>query len=246
MLKKLYILIVSTIVALMLSSPVVAEKTVQDFQTWGMVLGTGNFSSFNPNNPNLEKFKWWMEGQGRFGDDSSRFSQAIIRPGVGYAVSDTTSLWVGYAWIPTDKPFAAGDRFNENRIWQQLLWAKPYSFGKITSRTRTEQRFFDIPGSSDVAYRFRQFFKWSIPMPAISPKAFFILQDEVFVNLNDTDVGIRAGFNQNRFFTGFGYNFNKTVTGEIGYLNQYLNRPENPRPDQMQHILGVNLFLNFN
>ena len=246
MLKKLNILIASTIMGLMLSGYVAAEKTVQDFQTWGMVLGTGNFSSLNPDNPNLSKFKWWLEGQGRFGDDSSRFSQGIIRPGVGYAVNDETSLWVGYAWIPTDKPFAGGNRFNENRIWQQLLWSKPYSFGTITARTRTEQRFFDIPGSSDVAYRFRQFFKWSIPMPFISPKTFFILQDEVFVNLNDIDTGIRAGFNQNRFFTGFGYKFNKIATGEIGYMNQYFNRPDNPRPDQMQHILGVNLFLNFN
>ena len=238
MLKKLNILIVTTIMGLMLSSHVAAEKTVQDFQSWGMILATGNFTP-------TSRFKWWMEGHGRFGDDSSRFSQGIIRPGVGYAVNDQTSLWVGYAWIPTDKPFAGGDRFNEHRIWQQLLWSNSYSFGTVTARTRTEQRFFDIPGSSDVGYRFRQFFKWSIPMPFISSKTSFILQDEVFVNLNDTEIGIRAGFNQNRFFTGLAYKFNKIVTGELGYLNQYFNRPDNPRPDQMQHILQANLFLNF-
>ncbi len=246
MLKKLNILIASTILGLMLSGQVAAEKTVQDFQTWGMVLGTGNFSALNPDNPNLSRFKWWLEGQGRFGDDSSRFSQGIIRPGIGYAVNDETTIWVGYAWVPTDKPFALNNSFNENRIWQQLLWTKPYSFGTIMARSRTEQRFFDIPGSSEVAYRFRQFFKWSIPMPFISPKTYFILQDEVFVNLNDTEVGLKAGFNQNRFFTGFGYKLNKIATGEIGYMNQYFNRPVSPRPDQMSHILGVNLFLNFN
>lgn len=238
MLKKLNILIASTVMGLMLSGLVAAEKVAEDFQTWGMITATGKFSP-------TSRVKWWLEGQGRFGKDSSRFSQGIIRPGVGYAVNEKTSVWLGYAWIPTSFPFAGQSPFNEHRIWQQLLWSNPYSFGTITSRSRMEQRFFDIQGSTDVAHRFRQFFKWSIPMTFVSPKVSFILQDEIFVNLNDIDTGARSGFNQNRFFTGIAYKFSQIATGEIGYLNQYFNRPANPRPDQMQHILAVNLFLNF-
>ncbi|SFP74967.1 Protein of unknown function [Nitrosomonas cryotolerans] len=244
MLKKINIFMVSAsaIISLILSSPVVAEKVAEDFQTWGNITATGNFSAINPN---LKNLKYWVEGQGRFGDDSSRFSQSLIRPGIGYAVNDKTSVWVGYAWVPTSRPFAAKSPFNEHRIWQQLLWSDSYSFGKVTSRTRFEQRFFDIPGSTDVAYRYRQMLKLSVPMPFISPNVSFVVFDEIFVNLNNIDTGIKTGFNQNRAFAGIGYKFNQYTTGEIGYMNQYFNRPQNPRPDQMQHILSVNLFFNF-
>lgn len=239
MFKRLNILIASSVIALALSNPVAAENTVDDFQTWGAIIATGNFSPDS-------RLKWWLEGQGRFGNDSSRFSQGIIRPGVGYALNEKTSIWLGYAWIPTSRPFAGQGQFNEHRIWQQLLWSNAYSFGTITSRTRTEQRFFDIQGSTDVGHRFRQMFKISVPMPSISPKVSFVAFEEIFINLTPVhDLGRKSGFNQNRIFAGVAYKFNKVATGEIGYLNQIFNRPNSSRPDQMQHVLAVNLLLNF-
>lgn len=242
MFKKLQIFIVSAVISFTAVNSAFAEKTVEDFQTWGNITAIGNFKS---DHPILKNIKYWVEGQGRFGDNSSRFSQSIVRPGIGYDLNEKTSVWVGYAWVPTSRPFAARSPFNEHRIWQQLLWSDKYSFGKIMSRTRFEQRFFDIPGSSDVAYRYRQLFKISFPMVFISPDVSFILANEIFVNFNNTDSGIRNGFDQNRAFAGIGYQFSKIATGEIGYMNQYVNKPDSPRPDQMQHILSVNLFLNF-
>ena len=105
MFKKLNILIASSVLGLILSSPAVAERTVEDFQTWGNITATGSLSAINP------KLKWWLEGQGRFGNDSSRFSQGIIRPGVGYALNEKTTVWLGYAWIPTSLPFAGQSPF---------------------------------------------------------------------------------------------------------------------------------------
>lgn len=244
MFKKINIFIVTIAVTLMFSNPVFSEATVDDFEVWGNVTATGSLA---PVNPSLTNFRFWLEGQGRFGNDSSQFSQGIIRPGVGYAVNDKTTVWLGYAWIPTAQPFALRNSFNENRIWQQVLWADNFSFGRVTSRTRFEQRFFDenAPGNSDVAHRFRQFFKLAVPMPFISPDVSFVIQDEIFVNMTNTDRGIFNGFDQNRVFSGIAYKFNKIATGEIGYMNQYYNRPHSRRADQMVHILGVNLFLNF-
>lgn len=238
MFKKLNILIASSLFMFLVSGPVAAGAK-DDFQVWGNITATGTFSSVSP------KLKWWLEGQGRFGNDADRFSQGIIRPGVGYAINEKTSVWLGYGWIPTSFPFAGQANFNEHRIWQQLLWADKFSFGTITSRTRMEQRFFDIPGSTDDGHRFRQMFKLSVPMPSISPNTSFVILDEIFVNLNDIDTGARAGYNQNRIFAGLAYKFGKVATGEIGYLNQHFNRPGSPRPDQMQHILAFNLFLNY-
>ena len=87
-----------------------------DFQTWGNITATGNFGFINPDNKFLSKLKWWAEGQGRFGDNSSKFSQSLIRPGLGYQLTDTTSVWVGYAWAPTSTPYVRVP-FDEQRLW---------------------------------------------------------------------------------------------------------------------------------
>lgn len=68
--------------------------------------------------------------------------------------------------------------------------------------------------------------------------------DEVFIHLNDTDFGTRAGFNQNRAFVGFGWKWNPETPKsrvEIGYLNQFID--SRTGSDRMNHLLAVNLFV---
>lgn len=240
MLKKLNNLII-IVFALIASGPASATvEFVEDFQTWGQVTARGNFKALGN-----EKVLWWLEGQGRFGNDSSRFTQGIIRPGIGYAVTDKLSVWLGYAWIPTSVPFSGrAGPYNEHRIWQQILYNNRFSFGALQSRTRFEQRYFDIPGSTDVGYRVRQLFKLTIPVTEI-PNLSLVFANEIFMNTNSIDTGTSSGFDQNRAFGGIAYRFSPIVTGEIGYMNHYFNRNNVPRPDQLQHILSVNLFLNF-
>ncbi|MEI7796479.1 MAG: DUF2490 domain-containing protein [Methylococcaceae bacterium] len=133
-------------------------KTVEDFQTWGNVTATGSLGVVNPE---LKNMKYWVEGQGRFGNDTSQFSQGMVRAGLGYAVMDKVSIWLGYAFVPTEEPFTKKP-FDEHRIWQQLLWSDKFADITLTSRTRLEQRF--IPTGSDVGWRFRQMFKASVPL----------------------------------------------------------------------------------
>lgn len=240
MLKKISILMLFAVMPIIMNGSVSAATAYdEDFQTWGNITARGNFESLGNS-----KILWWLEGQGRFGADATRFSQGIIRPGIGYALTEKTSVWLGYAWVPTSLPFAKSHPFNEHRIWQQLLWSDRFSFGTLQSRTRFEQRFFDIPGSTDVHNRFRQLFKLGIPIAEI-PNLSFVVANEIFMNFNDVDMGFQSGFDQNRLFGGFAYRFSPMVTTEIGYMNQYLNRRNSSRNDSMQHILSVNLFLNF-
>ena len=70
----------------------VQAKTVEDFQTWGNVTATGSLGVINPD---LQKMKYWLEGQGRFGNDTSQFSQGMLRAGLGYAVAEKVSVWLG-------------------------------------------------------------------------------------------------------------------------------------------------------
>jgi|SRR5687768_412419 hypothetical protein len=236
--------------ALMLTSltasfPAAAQEfadDISDFQTWGNITATGNFGFINRDNPTLTKVKWWLEGQGRFGDNSSRFSQALLRPGLGYQINETTSIWAGYAWAPTDYPFVskAVGPVDEQRVWQQLLWKDKFSFGSVQSRTRLEQRMIPQLGD-DVGVRFRELLKLSVPLN-FAPGFSYVVQDEVFIALNTNDWIPRRGLDNNRFFTGLGYAFNKNVSTEIGYMNHYIIRRG---ANLMDHVLSVNLFLNY-
>lgn len=206
----------------------------QDFQTWTNITANGSFGLLDPS---LKDFRFWMEGQGRFGNDSTTLSQGMIRPGIGYSLSNTASVWLGYAFIPTMAPFTAND-FNENRIWQQFLWTPQTPLGPLTSRTRFEQRFANAP---DVAYRFRQLFRLAYPLD-FAPGFMLVGWEEYFVNINSTGT-FKAGFDQNRVFVGIGYNVDDNIRTEIGYMNQYINK--DATDDFISHVLSMNLFLNY-
>ncbi len=214
--------------------PSSAAPTVEDFQTWAAITATGGFGLIEPG---LKNLRFWLEGQGRFGNESSSLSQGMVRPGLGYAINENASIWLGYAFVPTMKPFTRQD-FSEQRIWQQFLWTGKTSLGTFASRSRFEERFINQP---DTAYRFRQMFKLSYPL-ALAPSFNLVGWDEYFVNVNTTGT-LHSGFDQNRVFAGIGYNLDEPIKTEIGYMNQYIRRIN--REDLMNHILSVNLLLNY-
>ena len=57
MFKKTNIFIIWAALGLIFSSPVAADKTVEDFQVWGAITALGNFGAINPNNPDLKKIQ---------------------------------------------------------------------------------------------------------------------------------------------------------------------------------------------
>jgi hypothetical protein len=135
------------------------------------------------------------------------------------------------------EPFSAVD-FNENRIWQQLLWTPSTPFGPITSRTRFEQRFTRNP---DVSYRLRQMVRMAYPLD-FAPGFMLVGWEELFLNVNSTGA-ITAGFDQNRVFAGIGYAIDENIRAEAGYMNQYIYR--DTTEDLMTHVLSLGLFLNY-
>lgn len=213
-----------------------SADTDHDFQSWFNLTLTGDFDE---KSRDFGRFKYWLEGQERVGDDSSRVSQALGRVGIGYAVTENTSLWLGYAFIHTSTPFT-NNPFNENRIWEQLLWSKKLKNFNLHTRTRLEQRFFSNRTKTD--YRARQLIKLIKPLDSL-PNYSLICSDEIFWHKNNILEHNNQGFDQNRFFIGFGYQFSPVITTEIGYMNQYLRRVA--IPDFLNNILSLNLFVNF-
>ena len=227
------------------STSALAAPTVDDFQTWGNVTLTGSLGKLTGDTA-LNKWLYWGEWQGRFGDNSSRLSQTIVRPGLGYQISDSLSLWAGYAWVPTGEPFITSSRdLNEQRIWQQLLWKQSFAPGDAQLRTRMEERY---TVGSQVGWRFRQLAKYWYNLP-FAPDFGIVAADEIFVNLNSVTYGahntvaLEDGFDQNRAFLGLGYKATKEIRLELGYMNQTISKYN--KADRMDNILGINIFMNY-
>ena len=121
------------------------------------------------------------------------------------------------------------------------VWNVPVGDLTVQSRTRLEQRFVETDG--DTGWRLREFVKTTVPLAADN-RTFASVWDELFWDLNDTDWGQRAGFRQNRVFVGPGWFLDdaKKVSIEVGYLNQWVDRPGE---DKMNHCLSIWFFVNF-
>jgi hypothetical protein len=155
----------------------------------------------------------WLDLHAR--RDGGRFT-GIVRPAVGWDLTDRTSLFAGYAAIPSGSPGATGSATFEHRAWQQLLWSSPAGPLTVGLRPRLEQRF---AAGNAPALRARMFGRAQAPL---SDPFAVVVWDEAFVALNDSEFG-PAGFDQNRLFVG------PAVSGpshrvEIGVLHQLLRR----------------------
>ena len=213
-----------------------------DSRVWGAALTRGNFGYVSPD---LKRWLWWMEGQLRARDccsDGIALDQSLIRPGLGYALTDQSTVWIGYARV-TNYLDGQGGEIAEDRMWEQYIWSGATPFGNFTFRPRLEQRWQANGG--DTGSRFRQFLKFSWPISSL-PGTDFVVWDEVFVNLYDTDWGPRLqshlGFDQNRGFVGLGYRFSPEIKTEVGYMNQYI-QTHSAANDRINHILSVWLFI---
>lgn len=203
---------------------------------WLMGLGRGSLERVSPR---LDRVHWWLDVQLRLRDDTSGFQQAVVRPGLGVAVTERVGLYAGYAWVRTARTKANDS--DEHRIWQQLIWSPRFEPVSIQLRTRLEQRFLST--GDDTGWRFRQFVKLGRAF-SFEPRASLVGYEEVFFDLNDTDWGQDAGFAQNRLFAGLAWRFDAggRVVGELGYLNQFIDNRTGR--DTMNHLVSFNLLFN--
>jgi hypothetical protein len=225
------------VLALLALTDRVGAQESEDFGIW-----LGGFANGRlPSSLNNAKGSWrlWTDVQLRFGDDASRFSQGLVRPGIGYALGRGWTVWGGYAYIRTDPPYSTSTT-TEQRIWEQASWSGAIRTTTLSSRTRMEQRFLST--GSDTGWRLREFVKASRPLAARTIWS-VVVSDEFFLNLNSTDFGATAGSDRNRFFIGPGVALSRAVVMEIGYLNQYTFRSNGP--DKNDHLFATNLFWSF-
>lgn len=206
-----------------------------DWGSWAQVVAEGNLKFLDPD---LENGRLWLEGQSRWDDDWQHWYQGMARAALGYSLSDRTTVWVGYTFLPTQnlgKPYIA-----QQDLWPAFRYVLPTEFGTFTFRTMFETNFLR---GDDPRFRPRQMVRYLRPL-GFEPRLSVIAWDEFFVRINSTPWGGQAGFDQNRAFLGFGWSFDPNYRAEIGYLNQYIE-DANQRNQTMHHLLMGSLFINF-
>ncbi len=193
------------------------------------------WTAFSVTGPITEdgRFLVWFDAHARYRDDATDLDTTILRPGVGWKVSDDLSLWGGYARVTSHRE---GPNIEEDRIWQQATYkVSEILGGALSGRTRFEQRFRNT--GSDTGLRLRQAFRWARPIEGTDWS--YVLANETFIGLNDTDWGQESGYGQNRAFAGLAWKAASNVRLEAGYLNNHI---DGAGGDRTNHNLSVALF----
>lgn len=201
---------------------------IHDFRIWAPVYLTV---------PLGESMKGYMEANPRFSDNASTIDQLLVRPALGYQVTPTISLWQGYAWITNYEPGFS----QEHRLFQQLIYARKFSDFKIFSRSRLEERWID--DAIGTSLRARTMLRGDIPLP-VFPALSLAAYDEIFVNLNSIRQGPESGFDQNRTFVGFNYQFTSQLNMDLGYQLQITNNVRPHLVNNANHVLLLQIFIN--
>jgi hypothetical protein len=224
MLKKSNLFMVALTCALML--PYISTAQSSDFGNWLIYIGNKKVNS---------KWNIHNEVQYRNYDAIGDLEQLLLRTGLGYNLSENNhNLLLGYGYILSQNYIADTQNkmdVNEHRIFQQFTSKQNIGSVSLSHRYRFEQRFVE----SDFKMRLRYFLAFKVPIikTETSPsKLYLSAYNEVFLN-TESDV-----FDRNRVYGGLGFQLNKNVRIEAGYMSQLF---ENSSRDQFNLITFVNL-----
>ncbi|QRE75830.1 DUF2490 domain-containing protein [Methylobacterium aquaticum] len=208
------------------SIPPAAAQADHDGQLWINATAFGSVGSF----------AMFAEVQPRFGDGPSRLDQLIVRPAIGWKISDAVTVYQGYARVENTP--LGGRSFSEDRSFQQVGWEIGMVEGvRLSSRTRFEQRV--QTNGRNTGFRLRQMLRAALPLTGDTNGVSALAWSEAFVAFNDTDWGARAGFDRVRTFVGLEVPLEGRSTLEIGYLNQAVSAPA--AQVTMDHIISLTL-----
>ena len=201
---KFKVIVPAMLVAGLAASPASAKS---DSQLW---------TNLNVNVKLGDRWRLSEEGTVRFSDNRNGLYELEVNSLLGYRLNKVVTLWAGYTHNPQ---YASGDfTVMEHRAREQVAFdgfAK-LGTGKFNGRIRLEQRWREhVDGTG---WRVRPYLKYSVP---IAGKTALNLSSEPFFNLNTTPFQGRTGLDRVRNLVTVSTPLTKSLSGEVGYLNQH-------------------------
>nr|WP_246067815.1 DUF2490 domain-containing protein [Changchengzhania lutea] len=204
---KKKITVAAVILGLLL--PIFGQAQDSNFGNWLIYFGNKKLNT---------KWNIHHEVQYRNYNAIGDLEQLLLRTGLGYTFNEGKSnALFGYGYISSENYLGDSDdkvSVNEHRIFQQFISQQTIGVIKLSHRYRFEQRFVE----DDFKLRFRYFLALKMPFKSQEneqSKYYLSAYNEIFLN---TQTSI---FDRNRVYAGAGYNINKNVRIEIGYMNQF-------------------------
>jgi hypothetical protein len=178
---------------------------------------TGVFSVATVTLPGDSLHKWggYVELQGRSNEFFNQFYYYETKGGISYDIANNYTALIGTGRYYTGAMPAFGQaQVTEFRMWEQMTVSQFLDRIKIEHRYRAEQRWLN--GIYRNRFRYRLNLVIPINHPKIQPETFFVsVYDEVFLNNK------APHFERNRFSAALGYQFDKSLSLQVGWLNQY-------------------------
>ncbi len=185
-----------------------ASATEDDIGGWVALVTNGRFGN------ETGRIRYHFDTQARYFDIGSGVNQWLARAGLGGDLGADVSAWIGYARFRVSN--RAGVVVDENRLWQDLVFAPTFANGhRLSARVRFEQR--SISEGDDVRLVGRAAARYTIP---VGDSSRFFLGGETFHDLNTTDWGGGTGQSQNRLFLGMGWSLGGRLSIEARYMQQ--------------------------
>ena len=199
------------------------------------------------------KGKWGvhLEAQLRRSQGFVRPQQSLIRPAVNYDINKSTQATFGYAYVKTYPygDFPVRQAFYEHRIYQQLVYRRPWKHVRMQYRGRFEQRWIDVQKPLAVGplphqqWRLQQRVRFNIRMDVpLSDKYYLAFYNELMLNVPPN----RAPrmLDQNRAYGALGYRAHPNWRLEMGYLHQHIAQRNN-RILEDNHTIQLAVYSNF-
>lgn len=147
------------------------------------------------------------------------FNQAFyyeVKGGISYDIAKNYTALIGTGrYITYDyNHLDEGPTVLETRLWEQMTVNQFLDRIKIEHRYRVEQRFFE----TGYRNRFRYRLNMAVPLNhrKFEPKTYYIAAfNEIFLNNKPPH------FERNRFSLAMGYQFDKSLTIQAGWMSQY-------------------------
>jgi hypothetical protein len=163
-----------------------------------------------------DKWRISEEVVGRFSDHRNGLYEIESNTLIGYRLSKVVGLWAGY----THAPQYVGGHFTimEQRAREQVTFDgfARLGPGKLSGRMRLEQRW--RAGVEGTGWRLRPYLKYSIPLHG---KTALNVSSEPFFDLNRTNFQRTGGLDRVRNLVTVSTPLSRTLTGEVGYMNQH-------------------------